>query len=90
MAMLLLGSLIAPNASLLPEVVQVHAPVQLVPSARMSWLVAPLARTPLTAACICAGRVLRVMLVASWEGLYIRAGRRSERGCRAARSSGRR
>ena len=52
MATLLFGSLMAPKASLLPEVVHVHAPVQLVPSTRMSWLVAPAARTPFTPACM--------------------------------------
>lgn len=60
MAMLLFGSLMAPKTWLFPEVVQVHAPVQLVPSTRMSWLVAPEARTPFTPACmrlktVCAG-----------------------------------
>lgn len=52
-ATLLFGSLIAPKTSLLPEEVQVQAPVQLVPSTRMSCEVAPEERTPLMPACIC-------------------------------------
>ncbi|PIL32301.1 hypothetical protein GSI_05546 [Ganoderma sinense ZZ0214-1] len=52
MATLLLGSLMAPKTAELPDETHVHAPVQEVPSTRMSCDVAPAARTPFTPACM--------------------------------------
>ena len=42
----------APKTAELPDETHVHAPVQEVPSTRMSCEVAPAARTPLTPACM--------------------------------------
>ena len=65
-ATLLFGSLIAPNTAEFPDETHVHAPVQDVPSTRMSCDVAPAARTPFTPACMSAKTVAAGMSCGSF------------------------